>query len=233
MILYRPTDGDVQTTPTPIRPRTCFVMTKLGQPIPPTCLEIRQQVESILTENKFGCIDANSATTGRDFLHKIWELIVSVPMGIAIIYKGMPTRTMSNIFYELGWMHALGKETLLVKASGATIPSDFVRTEYVVYGPNFRADIQKFIRTVEERVEYLTTLAELLENNPILAIDYYRRAYLLSGDAELKERALKVIADWGLGRRAPNSVEMLLAGFAAPYAAIARASTASGSAEAG
>lgn len=214
MIPYRPTDGDAQTTPASIRPRTCFLMTKLGEAIPDSCQTIRTDVERILNDHAIECIDANSATTGRDFLLKIWDLIVSVPLGIAIVYDGIPPKTLANIFYELGWMHALGKETLLIKTVGVEIPSDFVRTEYVAYDERFESHLRGYLQYVQAQAEYYAIVAEPVENNPLLAIDYYRRAYLISGNPKLKEWAGRVLAKAGLGKRAKNSVELLLAGFA-------------------
>src|SRR5690606_6451039 len=90
MILYRPTDGDVQTTPSPVRPRSCFIMTQLGGAVPPSVTEIRSRVEALLASAGYTCFDADSVTQGRDFLIKIWELAVSAPVGIAIIDQQMP-----------------------------------------------------------------------------------------------------------------------------------------------
>src|SRR5208337_3179175 len=129
MIYYRPTDGDVYQSKILWRVRTAFLMTQLGDKIPEKAVSIRENVESVLARKNIRLIDADSITTGKDFLLKIWDLVLSVPIGIAIIYKGMPSRTLSNIFYELGWMHAYGKETIVVKEENIKIPSDFVRTE--------------------------------------------------------------------------------------------------------
>lgn len=71
MILYRPTDGDVQTTPSSIRPRSCFIMTQLGGAISPRVLDVRSSVERLMNSAGFTCFDADSATQGRDFLLKI------------------------------------------------------------------------------------------------------------------------------------------------------------------
>jgi hypothetical protein len=52
-----------------------------------------------------------------------------------------------------------------------------------------------------------------MERNPLLAIDYYRRAYLLTGDRVPRTSATAV---WNGARwegRAKNSVERLLASF--------------------
>jgi hypothetical protein len=169
VIYYRPTDGDPLTTPVRTRPRTCFLMTQLGGPVPPILAEIRSALLAALNEHGYRLVDADSLVTGKDFLLKIFEMIVAVPLGIAIIHEQMRPGTLANVFYELGMMQAYGKETLVIRTDG--------------------------------------------ENNPLLAIDYLRRAYLLTGKRSLKRQATRIFDDAQLSNRAKNSVETLLIGF--------------------
>lgn len=74
MILYRPTDRDVQDSPTIWRPRKCFVMSQLDKPIPAKLNAVRTAFNTIAGEFKYDVIDAESVTTGRDFLLKISEM---------------------------------------------------------------------------------------------------------------------------------------------------------------
>lgn len=213
MILYRPTDGDVHTSNIPYHPRTCFLMTQLGHPLPEGLTSIRTRVATLLRGRKIKLIDANSIVTGKDFLDKIWRLIVGVPLGIAIIHEDMSPKTLSNIFYELGMMDALGKQTLVIKSKEAAIPSDFVRTEYIEFDRGFRRQFNSFLNTFLELAEYFETMAESLEKDPLLSIDYLRRAYLISGDVRYRRQAKAVLKSAQLQGRARNSVEMLLARF--------------------
>ena len=212
MIYYRP-DGDVHTTQIRYRPRTCFIMTKLGQPISPDIENIKIELRKVFEKRQIEEIDAESIVTGRDFLMKIWNLIITVPLGIAIIDNNMSGQTLSNIFYEIGFMQACGKETLVIKTKDAKIPSDFIRTEYVEYGNHFENKLDKFFNTFFTLPEYYDDMAEVLENNPLLAIDYLRRAYLISGDAEYKEKANIIYKELPIDGRAKNSVEALLVNF--------------------
>jgi hypothetical protein len=125
----------------------------------------------------------------------------------------MKPSTIANVFYELGLMQAYGKETLVIKTASTVVPSDFVRTEYVQYGPDFHARIGRFFRSLDERAEYYALMADQVEKNPLLAIDYLRRAYLLTGDNALKDQAKAVFGTARLSGRAKNSVEMLLVDF--------------------
>ncbi len=213
MILYNPTNGDVITTPTVYRPRTCFFMSKIGDDVPPVVLEVRSRLSVLLGEIGYSLIDASQITTGKDFLRKIWELIVSVPMGIAFIYAEMPPNTLANVFYELGMMQALGKDTLVIREPKAPFPSDLVRTEYVLYDERFEDRVRGFLQTCLSSAEFLATVAEQVERNPLLAIDCYRRAFLLTGDEEYCRKTDELLRSGELGKRAKNSVEYLAAGF--------------------
>lgn len=213
MILYRPTDGDVLTTELLLRPRTCFLMTQLGKPIPPKLKAIRKRVVDQLKKRQIKHIDANSRVTGKDFLDKIWRIIVSVPIGVAIIHEDMSAKTIANIFYELGMMDSLGKITVVVKSSGAGIPSDFTRTEYIEADGSFARNFRSFLDSTFELESYYETMAEYLERNPLLSIDYLRRAFLITGDKKHRARAKQLLEEADVQGRARNSVEMLLARF--------------------
>ena len=213
MILYRPTDGDVHSTTVDYRPRTCFLMTQLGEPVSNIVTQIREDLVSRLTRREIGVIDAESEISGRDFLLKIWKLLIGVPLGIAIIHREMSQETFANIFYEVGLMHACGKEVLIVKTKGTSVPSDFVRTEYLEYGNRFHEKLDKFVDSFLAQADYFERMADQLERNPLLAIDYLRRAFLVSGNATLREKSSIILESAALQDRARNSVELLLADF--------------------
>lgn len=213
MILYSPINGDVYPVPVNYRPRTCFIMTQLGKHTPAEVIEIRQALGQCLCGRDIAGIDADSVVTGRDFLMKIWQMIIAVPLGIAIINKTMSPQTLSNIFYEIGWLQAYGKETLTIRTKGTKIPSNLVRTEYIEYDSNFESKLNKFLNTFLDLPDHFDTMADQMENNPLLAIDYLRRAYLISGDDSYKQKALSIFNTSSIEGRAKNSVEMLLINF--------------------
>jgi hypothetical protein len=153
MISYRPTDGDPYTQPIEYRPKTCFLMTQLGNP-GKEVLAIRHNLTNVLHQSGIEVIDAGSVVTGKDFLLKIWSLILAVPLGIAIVSEKMRPETMSNIFYELGVLQAYGKETLIVKTEAATIPSDFIRTDYVKYDRGFKDKMREFLKNFQALADY-------------------------------------------------------------------------------
>lgn len=189
MILYDPVQGDVLTRQISYRPKTCFIMTQLGTPVPNEIKNIRRTLDKYLNKKNYDAMDANSVVRGKDFLLKIWEMILSVPVGIAIITGELSQNTLANIFYEIGLLQASGKETLIVKTRDCYVPSDFVRTEYIEYGRRFGGKILQFLEGLAEQAEYYGRAAELLEENPVLSIDYLRRAYLLTGNKTYKKLA--------------------------------------------
>jgi len=213
MIAYRPTDGDVHAARIAWKPRTCFVMAQMGAPIPATVTRAKTRIARRLRQAGFKTVDADSKTTGKDFLLKVWSLAIACPIGIAIVHEGMRPDAMANVYYELGWMHAWGRETVVVKVGNVQLPSDLVRTEHIPFDAQFARRFSEFVESLRDRCAYYLVLANQLEKNPLLAIDYLRRAYLLSGDVAQRKKADTVYEAAGLANRAPDSVERLLCQF--------------------
>jgi len=63
------------------------------------------------------------------------------------------------------------------------------------------------------QADHYELVADQLENNPILAIDYLKRAFLISGEERLRDKTLILVGEAGLDGRAKNSVELLAAAF--------------------
>jgi hypothetical protein len=213
MIIYNPHDGDAYTASIPSNPRHCFLMTRLGNQVPQALNDIRQAITRLCQVVNYEVVDASSRVTGRDFLLKIWKLIASAPLSIGICHEVLPAQTQENIYYEIGVAQALGKETLIIKSPNANIPSDFVRTEYIEYNDDFENNFTAFLNSVIEQAEHYEFMASLLDRNPILAIDYLKRAFLINGEDRLRREAKSILEKAGLKERAKNSVELLAAEF--------------------
>lgn len=213
MIIYNPLDGDALTSSVPSKPRHCFLMTRLGNSIPQEIIEIREVITEQCQSQNYQVIDASTEVTGRDFLLKIWKLIVACPISIGICHEKIPAQTQENIYYEMGVAQALGKETLIVKSVNAKIPSDFVRTEYVEFNDDFKNNFLKYLRSLEEVADHYETVSDQLDRNPVLAIDYLKRAFLITGNESLRTKANILLDAPGLKDRAKNSVELIAATF--------------------
>lgn len=168
-------------------------MTQLGGTKSEELSDILTQVNEVLASRNINSMDADSQVTGRDFHTKIWKLALSVPIGIAVVSETMKQTTIANIYYEIGLMNALGKETLVVKTRHFTVPSDFVRTEYISHSFNFQKRFENFLNQTLEQAEYYGIMAENLDAKPLLSIDYLRRAYLITGEANYRERAVELM----------------------------------------
>lgn len=185
-------------------------MTQIGSPVPPGLAEIHLAIQSICKRRDYLLTDARALVTGKDFLLNIWSMLLSVPVGIAVLHEDMGQGTLANIFYELGLMQAYGKETIVVKTPKAAVPSDFVRQEYIVFDDQFDDRLDRFFHyLLDERASYFTMMGHQLERNPLLAIDYHRRAYLLSTDEGCKACIDEIRSNVRFEGRAMNSVEML------------------------
>lgn len=192
MIVYSPINGEVLTDAVKYFPRTAFMMTQLGTPLPDELIQIRNKLSLELRKIKIQEFDASTLVTGKDFLDKIWKIILGAPIGIAILTKEVPERTIANIYYELGIMDALGKETLIIKSQNYSIPSDFKRTEYISFDSNFSKSFRKFYQNLTEREEHYWLMSELLEADPVLSIDYIKRAYLLNPVKKYVKKAKRI-----------------------------------------
>jgi hypothetical protein len=188
-------------------------MTKLGRPIPEEVQIIRSRLGNFFSSKNINIIDANDVITGKDFLLKIWHIVLGVPLGIAIISNDMSHQTFANIFYEIGLMQAYGKETMVIKTVDTKVPSDFVRTEYIEYAEDFEDKLENYLETFFNWSSHYEFMSEVVEKNPLLAIDYLKRAWLISGEDAFRQKAKEIFQEAAIEGRAKNSVEMLLVDF--------------------
>ena len=213
MIIYNPLDGLPLTHSITSRAKHCFLMTRLGNPVPPIIADIRAAVEASCRPFGYTVIDAQTTVTGRDFLLKIWRLIAAAPLSVGILHEDIPLTTQANIFYELGVAQALGKETVIIKSPNMDVPSDLIRSEYVTFDRNFSLKFAAYLESIHEQAGYYELVADQLDRNPILALDYLKRAFLINGNNDLKLKADSIKATAGLEERAANSVELIAGTF--------------------
>lgn len=213
MIIYSPIDGDTINYLIKFRPKHCFLITQLGKTKPKLVSDIEQSIKDCCQSFEYKVIDASTERTGRDFLLKIWKIIESVPVCIVIIHEDTPIKTQANLYYELGVAQALGKETVIIKTPRAEMPSDFNRSEYIEFNNNFKEEFKKFLKATQVQADHYEELSELLEQDPILAIDYLKRAFLITGNKNYKSHAKKILKTINTDSRAKNSIEHFSAAF--------------------
>jgi hypothetical protein len=188
-------------------------MTRIGKPRPSILDAIRNDVIDSCKEVNYRVIDASTQITGRDFLLKIWKMIFATPLCIGIVHEKIPPITQSNIFYELGVAQALGKETLIIKGEYADVPSDLIRTEYIAFDNDFKTNFAMFLQNLFKQADHYELVADQLDHNPILVLDYLKRAYLITGNEIYRRKAKEVHSAAGVKDRVKNSVELLAATF--------------------
>jgi hypothetical protein len=209
MILYRP-DGFPQDSALIYKPRHVFLITRLGKPLADEPKKMRDAVTRACRKKKYKVIDATVKVTGRDFLFKIWNLIATTPVSVGICHESFSKATLMNIYYELGMARTMGKETVIVKSAKAKHPSDLVRDEYIEFNGDFAGRFSNYLDELDTVAESYETMADALDLNPLLAIDFLRRAYLITADKGLKTKINRLAKEAKFGERAKNSVEMLM-----------------------
>lgn len=81
------------------------------------------------------------------------------------------------------------------------------------FDSNFEKNFFKYLQSLYEIAEHYETVSDQLERNPILAIDYLKRAFLITGEKRLRVKAKNLLKDAGIQNRAQNSVELMAATF--------------------
>lgn len=101
--------------------------------IRPSLLEIGCKVEH-----------ANDVVTSEDrIIAAIYDQIAQAKFLVADITGKNP-----NVFYELGYAHALGKKVLIIVQDKGDVPFDISQLRYILYKPDslhaLKEDIQKY-----------------------------------------------------------------------------------------
>ena len=76
-----------------------------------------------------------------------------------------------------------------------------------------RTDFSRYLEGLSNQAAHYEIVADQLDRNPILAIDYLKRAYLITGDKRFRTKAKTILKEAGIEIRAKNNVELLAAAF--------------------
>jgi hypothetical protein len=107
-------------------------------------------------------------------------------MGVTAIPK-----TLSNVYWEMGFMQGIGKMVVLIVDSLDSLPSDFIRTHSYFYNEKgFSEKLAKSIGNIVKLSEYYSVAGEVAEeaNNFEEAVKYFKDAYLISGDKKFIDK---------------------------------------------
>jgi hypothetical protein len=115
-------------------------------PFDPDGQRLQNTVRNAIEEAGFRVARRNDAVRpGAELASSILDGIREADLIIADVSRPNP-----NVFYEMGFAHALGKPTFLLFdiRSGSSLPSDLAGLEYITYDPaNFRG-LADLVQTV-------------------------------------------------------------------------------------
>jgi hypothetical protein len=192
-LLYSPIDGSELGTSVTLYPKTAFLMLHDNDRVSKIEAAMQNSVREQLRLAGFGVISATDIKRTGDYLHKIIALIQGCGFGIAVFSDVTPSRTLANIFFEVGYCLTLGKPTQLVLSGENVAPSDLVRTEWIAFEGSeekFRIQLRGYVDSMIQYGDYLFDLASTAEDaeEPDLAVTFerFKRAYLIDG----KQRSL-------------------------------------------
>jgi hypothetical protein len=187
-LLYSPIDGSELGSQVPLYPKTAFLMLHDNDRVSKVEADMQLAVRGELKFAGFKVISATDVKRSGDYLHKIIALIQGCGFGVAVFSDVTPSRTLANIFFEIGYCLALGKPTQLVLSGENVAPSDFVRTEWISFEADmdkFRDRLKAYAKSMIEYGDYLFDLAMAAEDaeEPDLAVAFerFKRAYLIDG----------------------------------------------------
>ena len=90
------------------------------------------------------CERVDEQIFAEPIMQRLYEQIAKADIVVAEVSEPNP-----NVFYEVGYAHALGKTTILLKREAANIPFDLKDYPHVIYG-NSVADLQRRLRETVE-----------------------------------------------------------------------------------
>jgi len=85
-------------------------------------------IKSTFIDHNWECRRADEVYEPREIINLIWEQILRADLIVADL-----TGRNANVFYELGYAHALGKNTVLITQSIDDVPFDLRHRQLVEY----------------------------------------------------------------------------------------------------
>ena len=190
----------LDSAPKSLFPKHAFVMRQIGNP-PNLDTAMTAIVKEVFEAHGVQIKDADASTGGKDFLERILGLIRSTGFTIAIFSHKTRGTAMANIALELGLAAMCGKPLIIVKSQQAKAPSDFTRTDWIVYDPaqedRFRVKLEQALDSIGSLVEYESTLLDVAlgTRSPDCAIAFERanKGFLLSGEQRFIDSARAIL----------------------------------------
>jgi hypothetical protein len=124
--------------------KICFVLMpfhKKFQVIYTKCIKLA------LIDQNWTCIRADEIYESREIPHLIYEQILRADLIIAEL-----TDTNPNVLYELGYAHALAKNTMLITQSEESVPFD-LRHRQIIYYSQTSKGLYRLVESIRSRLK--------------------------------------------------------------------------------
>jgi len=117
-------------------------------PLDPSGEQVRDAVRQVLQELGMEVFRADTLQVGSNLTYEIINAIESSDLIIADVSKQNP-----NVFYELGFAHALRKPTLLMTSQEglSRVPTDLSSNHYLIYDLSNLSDFQNTLKRMIQR----------------------------------------------------------------------------------
>jgi hypothetical protein len=135
--------------PPPARgtPRICFVIMPYG---PSWFQSIYDAISHAARAARYTCSIANDIASAGGIMNQVWDSIRKADAIVADL-----TDNNSNVLYETGIAHALGKDVVLITQDVKELPFDLRALRCISYTqadlPSFEREVQFFLESVPER----------------------------------------------------------------------------------
>jgi hypothetical protein len=113
--------------------RVCFVL----MPFAPRFDKVYETIQRLVEAKGYECLRADQVFRATDIMYVVVEMIHRADVVIADVTGRNP-----NVFYELGYAHAIGKETVLLTQNEKDVPFDVRQRQFVLYRPGSRMKSQ-------------------------------------------------------------------------------------------
>jgi nucleoside 2-deoxyribosyltransferase len=156
---------DLNTKPKPF----CFILMPFDKAFDETYNLIRSCCENADTFGE----RVSEQIFDSTILERIYNQISKADIIIADMSGKNP-----NVFYEVGYAHALGKKTILLTQKIEDIPFDLKGYPHIEY----KRDSEKFVIELQNKIEYFVANPEITEKNYKIEFEVYYQNFRLSDD---------------------------------------------------
>ncbi|MCP4286217.1 MAG: hypothetical protein GY792_17510 [Gammaproteobacteria bacterium] len=111
----------------------CFIVMPFGEP---WSAEVDRQIRGACTNCGVQAVRGDDIFSPTDILDDIWQQIITADFVIADV-----TNRNTNVFYELGMAHTVGKPVIILSQRESDVPIDLKTRRWIAYDPEHSDDL--------------------------------------------------------------------------------------------